>query len=61
MIHIGSKVILVEANEPEGSTPASIAWRLAEDSKANTAAPRVSTARDGCFQVPRGINKAFNV
>uniref|UniRef100_A0A672VE82 Cation-transporting ATPase n=1 Tax=Strigops habroptila TaxID=2489341 RepID=A0A672VE82_STRHB len=36
MIHTGSKVILVEANEPEGSTPASIAWRLAEDCEANT-------------------------
>uniref|UniRef100_A0A8C6IVK4 Cation-transporting P-type ATPase N-terminal domain-containing protein n=1 Tax=Melopsittacus undulatus TaxID=13146 RepID=A0A8C6IVK4_MELUD len=31
MIHTGSKVILVEASEPEGSTPASIAWRLVED------------------------------
>ncbi|KAK4819376.1 hypothetical protein QYF61_001655 [Mycteria americana] len=39
MIHTGSKVILVKANEPEGSAPASIAWQLAEDSKANTAAP----------------------
>ncbi|KFP34125.1 putative cation-transporting ATPase 13A5, partial [Colius striatus] len=39
MIHTASKVILVEANEPEGSTPASIAWRVAEDCKANTAAP----------------------
>ncbi|XP_062458995.1 probable cation-transporting ATPase 13A5 [Pezoporus occidentalis] len=39
MIHTGSKVILVEAREPEGSTPASIAWRLAEDCEANTAAP----------------------
>ncbi|XP_054242164.1 probable cation-transporting ATPase 13A5 [Indicator indicator] len=39
MIHTGSKVILVEANEPEGSAPASITWRLAEDCKANTAAP----------------------
>jgi len=61
MIHMGSKVILVEANEPEGSAPASIAWRLAEDSKANTAVPRVSIARDGCFWVPGGINEAFNV
>ncbi|XP_009881727.1 PREDICTED: probable cation-transporting ATPase 13A5 [Charadrius vociferus] len=40
MIHMGSKVILIEANEPEGSAPASITWRLAEESKANTAAPR---------------------
>ncbi|KFV75437.1 putative cation-transporting ATPase 13A5, partial [Dryobates pubescens] len=39
MIHTGSKVILVEANEPEGSAPASITWRLAEDCKANTAVP----------------------
>ncbi|XP_074447046.1 putative cation-transporting ATPase 13A5 isoform X2 [Larus michahellis] len=39
MIHTGSKVILIEANEPQGSAPASIAWRLAEESKANTAAP----------------------
>ncbi|XP_056215078.1 probable cation-transporting ATPase 13A5 isoform X1 [Falco biarmicus] len=39
MVHTGSKVILVEANEPEGSAPASIAWRLAEGCKANTAAP----------------------
>uniref|UniRef100_A0A8C3K5N5 Cation-transporting ATPase n=1 Tax=Calidris pygmaea TaxID=425635 RepID=A0A8C3K5N5_9CHAR len=37
MIHTGSKVILIEANEPEGSSPASIAWRLAEESKTNTA------------------------
>uniref|UniRef100_A0A8C0FUS8 Cation-transporting ATPase n=1 Tax=Bubo bubo TaxID=30461 RepID=A0A8C0FUS8_BUBBB len=28
MIHTGSKVILIEAKEPEGSAPASIAWRL---------------------------------
>uniref|UniRef100_A0A8V5HDH5 Cation-transporting P-type ATPase N-terminal domain-containing protein n=1 Tax=Melopsittacus undulatus TaxID=13146 RepID=A0A8V5HDH5_MELUD len=35
MIHTGSKVILVEASEPEGSTPASIAWRLVEDSLRN--------------------------
>lgn len=61
MIHTGSKVILIEANEPQGSAPASIAWRLAEESKANTAAPHVSTARDGCFRVPGGINKAFSV
>uniref|UniRef100_A0A8C0IIU2 Cation-transporting ATPase n=1 Tax=Bubo bubo TaxID=30461 RepID=A0A8C0IIU2_BUBBB len=33
MIHTGSKVILIEAKEPEGSAPASIAWRLAEDCK----------------------------
>ncbi|XP_074887740.1 putative cation-transporting ATPase 13A5 [Buteo buteo] len=38
MIHTGSKVILIEANEPEGSAPASIAWQLAEDRKENTAA-----------------------
>ncbi|XP_069648488.1 probable cation-transporting ATPase 13A5 isoform X4 [Haliaeetus albicilla] len=37
MIHTGSKVILIEANEPEGSAPASIAWQLAEDRKENTA------------------------
>uniref|UniRef100_A0A663DQK1 Cation-transporting ATPase n=1 Tax=Aquila chrysaetos chrysaetos TaxID=223781 RepID=A0A663DQK1_AQUCH len=36
MIHTGSKVILIEANEPEGSAPASIAWQLAEDCKENT-------------------------
>ncbi|NWQ98581.1 AT135 ATPase, partial [Burhinus bistriatus] len=39
MIHAGSKLILIEATEPEGSTPASITWRLAEESKASTAAP----------------------
>ncbi|XP_064008986.1 probable cation-transporting ATPase 13A5 [Pogoniulus pusillus] len=39
MIRTGSRVILVEADGPEGSAPASIAWRLAEDCKANTAAP----------------------
>ncbi|XP_021249012.1 probable cation-transporting ATPase 13A5 isoform X2 [Numida meleagris] len=33
MIHEGSKVIIIEASEPEGSAPASIAWRLAEGSK----------------------------
>ncbi|XP_049658900.1 probable cation-transporting ATPase 13A5 isoform X3 [Accipiter gentilis] len=38
MIHTGSKVVLIEANEPEGSAPASIAWQLAEDRKENTAA-----------------------
>ncbi|XP_072200568.1 probable cation-transporting ATPase 13A5 isoform X1 [Excalfactoria chinensis] len=38
MIHEASKVIIIEASEPEGSTPASIAWRLAEDSKASAAA-----------------------
>lgn len=43
MIHEASKVIIVEASEPEGSTPASIAWRLAEGSKASAAAPTVST------------------
>ncbi|OXB75614.1 UNVERIFIED_CONTAM: hypothetical protein H355_001258 [Colinus virginianus] len=47
MIHEASKVIIVEASEPEGSTPASIAWRLAEGSKASTAAPSVSTAKGG--------------
>ncbi|NXU59559.1 AT135 ATPase, partial [Turnix velox] len=41
MIHVGSKTILVEATEPEGSVPASIAWQLVEDSKANTAASHV--------------------
>lgn len=61
MIHTGSKVILVEASEPEGSTPASIACRLAEDCEASTAAPHVSTARDDHFPEPGGINKAFNV
>ncbi|KAM6127577.1 LOW QUALITY PROTEIN: putative cation-transporting ATPase 13A5 [Phoenicopterus ruber ruber] len=40
MIHTDCRVILVKANEPEGSAPASIAWRPAEDCKANTAAPR---------------------
>lgn len=49
MIHTGSKVVLIEANEPEGSAPASIAWQLAEDRKENTAALCVSTARDGRF------------
>ncbi|NWU64687.1 AT135 ATPase, partial [Pterocles burchelli] len=44
MIHMGSKVILVEASELEGSASASIAWRLAEDSKANTAAPSEACA-----------------
>ncbi|KAM9009092.1 LOW QUALITY PROTEIN: putative cation-transporting ATPase 13A5 [Ara ararauna] len=39
MIHTASKVILVEASEPEGSTPTSIAWQLADDCEANTAAP----------------------
>ncbi|KAM9542402.1 LOW QUALITY PROTEIN: putative cation-transporting ATPase 13A5 [Guaruba guarouba] len=39
MSHTASKGILVEASEPEGSTPTSIAWRLAEDCEANTAAP----------------------
>uniref|UniRef100_A0A8C2TQX4 Cation-transporting ATPase n=1 Tax=Coturnix japonica TaxID=93934 RepID=A0A8C2TQX4_COTJA len=43
MIHEASKVIIVEASEPEGSTPASIAWRLAENSKASAAASSVST------------------
>uniref|UniRef100_A0A8C0C1Q9 Cation-transporting ATPase n=1 Tax=Buteo japonicus TaxID=224669 RepID=A0A8C0C1Q9_9AVES len=45
MIHTGSKVILIEANEPEGSAPASIAWQLAEDRKENTAALCVSTEK----------------
>lgn len=61
MIHMGSKVILVEANEAQGSAPASIAWRLAEDCEVKTAAPHVSTTRDGCSQVSGGINKAFYV
>ncbi|POI32970.1 hypothetical protein CIB84_003278 [Bambusicola thoracicus] len=39
MIHETSKVIIIEASEPEGSTPASIAWRLAEGSKESAAAP----------------------
>ncbi|XP_048811065.1 probable cation-transporting ATPase 13A5 isoform X2 [Lagopus muta] len=39
MIHEDSKVIIVEASEPEGSAPASIAWRLAEGSKTSAAAP----------------------
>uniref|UniRef100_A0A8C5EYF5 Cation-transporting ATPase n=1 Tax=Gopherus evgoodei TaxID=1825980 RepID=A0A8C5EYF5_9SAUR len=33
MISKTSKVILIEANEPEGPTPASITWQLMEDSK----------------------------
>lgn len=33
MIHKRGKVILINANEPEGSTPASIAWRSAEAAK----------------------------
>uniref|UniRef100_A0A8B9IMM0 Cation-transporting ATPase n=1 Tax=Anser cygnoides TaxID=8845 RepID=A0A8B9IMM0_ANSCY len=37
MIPKASKAIIIEASEPEGSTPASIAWQLAEDSKASTA------------------------
>ncbi|XP_035400635.1 probable cation-transporting ATPase 13A5 [Cygnus atratus] len=41
MIPKASKVIIIEASEPEGSTPASIAWQLAEDSKASTAAAPV--------------------
>uniref|UniRef100_A0A669PQ23 ATPase 13A5 n=1 Tax=Phasianus colchicus TaxID=9054 RepID=A0A669PQ23_PHACC len=45
MIHEASKVIIVEASEPEGSAPASIAWRLAEGSKTSAAAPSVSTAK----------------
>lgn len=45
MIHEDSKVIIVEASEPEGSAPASIAWRLAEGSKTSAAAPNVSTAK----------------
>uniref|UniRef100_A0A8B9EFE4 Cation-transporting ATPase n=1 Tax=Anser cygnoides TaxID=8845 RepID=A0A8B9EFE4_ANSCY len=36
MIPKASKAIIIEASEPEGSTPASIAWQLAEDSKAST-------------------------
>uniref|UniRef100_A0A8B9EBV6 Cation-transporting ATPase n=1 Tax=Anser cygnoides TaxID=8845 RepID=A0A8B9EBV6_ANSCY len=31
MIPKASKAIIIEASEPEGSTPASIAWQLAED------------------------------
>uniref|UniRef100_A0A8C3CNT9 Cation-transporting ATPase n=1 Tax=Cairina moschata TaxID=8855 RepID=A0A8C3CNT9_CAIMO len=41
MIPRSSKVIIIEASEPEGSAPASIAWQLAEDSKASTAAAPV--------------------
>ncbi|XP_050819826.1 probable cation-transporting ATPase 13A5 isoform X3 [Gopherus flavomarginatus] len=33
MISKTSKVILIEASEPEGPTPASITWQLVEDSK----------------------------
>lgn len=35
--------------------PASIAWQLAKKWKANTAAPSVSTATDGCFWVPGNL------
>ncbi|EMP27108.1 Putative cation-transporting ATPase 13A4 [Chelonia mydas] len=35
MISKTSKVILIEASEPEGPTPASITWQLVEDSKQN--------------------------
>ncbi|NXL84613.1 AT135 ATPase, partial [Alectura lathami] len=39
MIQETSTVIIVEASEPEGSTPASITWQLAEGSGASAAAP----------------------
>uniref|UniRef100_A0A8B9PET1 Cation-transporting ATPase n=1 Tax=Apteryx owenii TaxID=8824 RepID=A0A8B9PET1_APTOW len=45
LVRGASRVILVEASEPEGSAPASLSWQLAEDSKANTAGPSVSTSR----------------
>lgn len=51
MIPRSSKVIIIEASEPEGSAPASIAWQLAEDSKASTAAAPVCAAGEaavGC-------------
>uniref|UniRef100_U3I699 Cation-transporting ATPase n=1 Tax=Anas platyrhynchos platyrhynchos TaxID=8840 RepID=U3I699_ANAPP len=51
MIPKASKVIIIEASEPEGSAPASIAWQLAEDSKASTAAAPVCAAGEvavGC-------------
>uniref|UniRef100_A0A674I518 Cation-transporting ATPase n=1 Tax=Terrapene triunguis TaxID=2587831 RepID=A0A674I518_9SAUR len=35
MISKTSQVILIEASEPEGPTPASITWQLGEDSKQN--------------------------
>ncbi|XP_053896635.1 probable cation-transporting ATPase 13A5 isoform X2 [Malaclemys terrapin pileata] len=38
MISQTSQVILIEASEPEGPTPASITWQLVEDSKQNAAA-----------------------
>ncbi|KAK2530933.1 hypothetical protein Q9966_008797 [Columba livia] len=41
MIHTRGKVILISAKELEGSTPASIAWQLAEGCKANTAPPHI--------------------
>ncbi|TFK00935.1 Thioredoxin domain-containing protein 11 [Platysternon megacephalum] len=37
MISKTSKVILIEASEPEGPTPAFITWQLVEDSKQNAA------------------------
>ncbi|XP_067398912.1 probable cation-transporting ATPase 13A5 [Emydura macquarii macquarii] len=37
MISKTSKVIIIEASEPEGPTPASITWQLMEDSKQNAA------------------------
>ncbi|KYO40009.1 putative cation-transporting ATPase 13A2 isoform A [Alligator mississippiensis] len=37
MIPKSSPVILIEANEPEGTTPASITWQLMEESKQATA------------------------
>uniref|UniRef100_A0A8C3XII9 Cation-transporting ATPase n=1 Tax=Chelydra serpentina TaxID=8475 RepID=A0A8C3XII9_CHESE len=43
MISKTSKVILIEASEPEGPTPASITWQLVEDSKQNAAGITVST------------------
>uniref|UniRef100_A0A8C3P8I0 Cation-transporting ATPase n=1 Tax=Chrysemys picta bellii TaxID=8478 RepID=A0A8C3P8I0_CHRPI len=43
MISQTSQVILIDASEPEGPTPASISWQLVEDSKQNAAALTVST------------------
>ncbi|NWX96331.1 AT135 ATPase, partial [Nothoprocta ornata] len=35
-----SRVILLQASEPQGSAPASLSWQLAEDSEASAAGPR---------------------
>ncbi|XP_009680413.2 probable cation-transporting ATPase 13A5 isoform X1 [Struthio camelus] len=39
LVHRASRVIVIEANEPEGSTPASLSWQLAEDGKTSAAGP----------------------